>query len=496
MGCAQNAGDRVARHYFFYMMFLPAGARWSVDSFWAFAGCRYHDLLHHAKVSCRILSYTMMMELSLFYYMSGFQKGGPHWVEDYDAAWFATQSHFGNEPYSNFLRPFPRLLAFLTLCTLYVERYAWLLLFIPISNVRLAAVALFVAMHLGFHIFTSVGLFQFWMLGFVLAMLPPPGCDFIEHQVSRRMLVTTLFSDSTAEATEPTTSTSTTGVVEPTRLYIAGFAVGCKQVWSCIRTVMLIVCSVLVWTLYWAHAGESCGELAPSKHWIFGPCIQRVPVPTFLSNWLADFEIHPFRGDMFAEGRVPIKVRWNYIVGYTPEGSRVSLWNGHFLFDGTPFTYNLSSAMATRIPYDYWRVRKFFGGTKGKTTCAHIHMFLCGSVISAGRNRLLGFEIIDAYTPVEKPSGRARSPLASLKTRCRTTCDGSSSASSKMKSPLANVLLDASPPAANMTSPIAKGRGAAARHRAQQRHATVSDSLLRRRRRRRRQTAIMGSARN
>lgn len=461
--CVLNSGDRIVEYYFFWMFFLPAGARWSLDALLGSSGRLYEDVMRHARLSSRGLSYIMILELSLVYYLCGFQKNGPDWQERYDAAWYASQSHFGNEPIRSFIRPFPKVMVLATWFSLYLERYGWLFFFIPNSFVRLVVVAIFIGFHIGMFLFLNVGFFQLWMLGFLVAMLPAPFFDICgmllchipcirestsaaSTEASASISASNPFDAEVATSTEASTSTAS---ALPFPLSPEGESRApstrfipmdrCRRCWSCFLSAMLVLSCPLAWTLYWAHAGQSCGRrhLASSLPTsTYGPCIPGVAVPEPLVNVLAAVHLRVWRGLVFTDKLVPKKLRWNYLVGYSSDGSVMSLWDGNFKFDGRPFTYNLGAEYIPPVPYGHSRVRKFFGRAKNEQACILLKPFVCGSFLKANKTSLLGFELIDAFKRVPEPSRPMTSPKVSLKTRCRLACNGSSSAFRKMQSPM------------------------------------------------------------
>lgn len=185
--CCQNAGDKVARYVFFWQMFLPMGARWSLDVAQPrHEGIRCESLLR-GKIASRAVSYLLVMEMCFIYYLGGARKRGPIWLTSFDAAHYAVWGDVSRSATAFLIRPFPGLLKVLTVLVKHLELYGWILLLVPIEQVRLIGVAAFAALHAGYWFFLDTGDFQYWMVAALIMMLPAIWWDWVELLVSRAL---------------------------------------------------------------------------------------------------------------------------------------------------------------------------------------------------------------------------------------------------------------------------------------------------------------------
>jgi hypothetical protein len=109
------------------------------------------------------------------------------WWVDGSALWWALRVDALTTPFGRMVADNAQwILRPLTFITIYVEAFAWLLPFSPWKNqhFRLAAIAIFVALHVGFGAFLAIGLF--WMISIAgwLIFLPPMFWDALEKRLS------------------------------------------------------------------------------------------------------------------------------------------------------------------------------------------------------------------------------------------------------------------------------------------------------------------------
>lgn len=159
-----NAGDDMLRLFVFWGMFLPLGARYSIDSI--------HNSTQSSGFTSRycfsVASIAAMVQFCMVYWFTAALKTGKEWNEDYTATYyalhldqFATRIGIVMREYTNFLK-------FLTFAVIIWEWYGPLCFFVPIRSLhgpfRLLGVLGFVALHIGFGSCLSLGFFM-WIPG-------------------------------------------------------------------------------------------------------------------------------------------------------------------------------------------------------------------------------------------------------------------------------------------------------------------------------------------
>lgn len=152
-----NGGDIALRLLVFWSMFLPLGARYSVDGALNTAA---------AKLPKRILSgatIALTLQICFIYWFSVLFKSDPIWWREGSAVYYALSNDQIVTQLGRFLLNFPPLLVLLSFTTLWIEALGPLLLFVPFrtSWFRLSAVVLFVLLHLGFSLGLNIILFPY-----------------------------------------------------------------------------------------------------------------------------------------------------------------------------------------------------------------------------------------------------------------------------------------------------------------------------------------------
>ena len=159
-----HGGDEMARMLLFWGMFLPLGARWSLDGSGALRRA------YGASVPERVLSlagFGLLWQVCLVYFFTAYLKKSPEWHSQGTALYYALSlDQFGTWP-GRLLRQSLLLTKLGTWGTVGWETLAPLLLFVPKDRVRIFVVLGFWAFHLlGIGIFMDV-----WPLPVISAIL-------------------------------------------------------------------------------------------------------------------------------------------------------------------------------------------------------------------------------------------------------------------------------------------------------------------------------------
>jgi len=160
-----TGGDVLLRLILFWSIFLPLGARASVDAALNTSEKRMPE---------RVLSVgtvAILAQVVMLYTFTALHKFSPEWRVDASAIYYALSIDQMVRPFGLYLLNFPEFLRFLTRAVLAFEFIGPVLLFVPIytSVIRVLLVGAFAIMHAGFGFSMSLGLFP-WVSA--VAMLP------------------------------------------------------------------------------------------------------------------------------------------------------------------------------------------------------------------------------------------------------------------------------------------------------------------------------------
>lgn len=150
-------GDLLMSCLLFWAMFLPTGARFSVDAALA-SEPPPKDNRHLSWASAALLVQVMSV-----YFFSALLKSSPQWVPDYTAVYYALSLDRYATPLGLWLLDFPLLLKALTFFVWWLELLGPLLIFSPVLTrvFRLPIQLAFMAMHVGFLLCLELGHFPF-----------------------------------------------------------------------------------------------------------------------------------------------------------------------------------------------------------------------------------------------------------------------------------------------------------------------------------------------
>ncbi len=165
-----HGGDQMVRMLLFWSVFLPLGARWSVDGSCAIR--RAYDAVVPTKIFS-MSSFGLLWQICLVYWFTAALKTGADWRADGTALYYALSIDlYGTWP-GRILRQFPTLCWLGTRSSLLWEAFGPLLLFVPIERVRTVVVLMFLAFHIvGIGIFMDVGPLSWTSALLWLALLP------------------------------------------------------------------------------------------------------------------------------------------------------------------------------------------------------------------------------------------------------------------------------------------------------------------------------------
>lgn len=152
-----QGGDIVLKILFFWAMFLPLGACWSVDQ----------KLKRELPPSNQIVSagtVALLLQVCFIYWFSALLKTDPTWRVDGTAIWYALSIEQYATPLGLQLLHYPHLLQFLTFATFYLEAFGPFFAFSPIWTgvLRMATAVTFILFHLiGLNLTMELALFPY-----------------------------------------------------------------------------------------------------------------------------------------------------------------------------------------------------------------------------------------------------------------------------------------------------------------------------------------------
>jgi hypothetical protein len=167
-----QGGDILFRSLLFWAMFLPLGARLSIDA----AGAKGH------RRPTRVLSVAtaaLLLQVALMYWCTAALKRGKEWIPDGTAIYYALHIEEFAKPFGIWLRQFPEPLHGLTYGVWGYEVLGPFLLFLPVFFLpfRLLGILGFVGLHIGLYSCMELGIFPFIS---AISMIPFIPCEVWE----------------------------------------------------------------------------------------------------------------------------------------------------------------------------------------------------------------------------------------------------------------------------------------------------------------------------
>jgi len=173
-----NAGDSILVITLFWGMFMPLGARYSID---AIKHSYSRKVIPDSISSLAVAAF--MLQLGCLYWFSVVLKSGPAWHKDFTAVYYALHVREFITPTGMYLRQFEWILPFLTRVTIWTEVGAPLLLFLPFfgGRIRLFGVVALLGMHFSFQLCLNLGLFSVIPLIALFPLLPTVFWEMLER---------------------------------------------------------------------------------------------------------------------------------------------------------------------------------------------------------------------------------------------------------------------------------------------------------------------------
>ncbi|WP_419906092.1 HTTM domain-containing protein [Hoeflea sp.] len=174
--------DNLAVLLTFWAMFLPLGARYSVDA----ALDPDSDKADNRYFS--IATLALLVQGMSMYFFSAMLKTDARWIPDGTAVYYALNLDYMVTPFGLWFRQFEPLLQALTYYVYWLELIGPILIFSPFfhRSLRILFMCAFITMHLGFLLCLEIGLFPVVSIIMNLTFLPGSVWDGLAERLARR----------------------------------------------------------------------------------------------------------------------------------------------------------------------------------------------------------------------------------------------------------------------------------------------------------------------
>ncbi|MBX2839185.1 MAG: DUF393 domain-containing protein [Gammaproteobacteria bacterium] len=178
-----QGGDQLIIVMSFWAMFLPIGARWSVDA--ALQPHYKEDPNNHRFKPQNLQPYfslatvAVLFQVLYLYFFTALLKNGDAWIKDFDAAFYAVSLQHFATPIGEWIRQFPGFLKLGTVYVLAVEFIAPIIVLLPIfwPWLRIAGLLAMASLHVAFLLMLHIGLFP--LIDFMSLSLLIPGIVWV-----------------------------------------------------------------------------------------------------------------------------------------------------------------------------------------------------------------------------------------------------------------------------------------------------------------------------
>jgi predicted DCC family thiol-disulfide oxidoreductase YuxK len=163
-----QGADLLLHVLLFWGMFLPLGARFSIDA----ALDRQVD--SEANQYFSMATMALLIQCMSVYFFTALLKNSPVWLADGTAVYYALQIDYLATPFAIWLRQYPTVMHGLTYFVWFLELCAPLLMFAPFLRLplRLLGMVLLIGMHLGFFLCLEIGIFPYVSITSLMVFTP------------------------------------------------------------------------------------------------------------------------------------------------------------------------------------------------------------------------------------------------------------------------------------------------------------------------------------
>lgn len=182
-----NSGDVLLRSMLLWSLFLPLGARFSIDAWRAGKRVQLPSRVSSMASVALLLQLCIMYWLSTVFKMKSLDDMPSPWTGDYSAVYYALNCDAYATRFGLWLRQFPIVMQGLTGCSLWLELVGPLLAFSPWRTkwFRGGVVAMFAAFHISLGLCLTIGLFPVICIVSWFLFLPGESWSWVENVVPR-----------------------------------------------------------------------------------------------------------------------------------------------------------------------------------------------------------------------------------------------------------------------------------------------------------------------
>ncbi|CAE7233739.1 unnamed protein product [Symbiodinium natans] len=168
--------------------------RWRTTASSNMGAMHYEEGEHHddrkdarpsISTAAPMCSFLLLLQLASMYEYTAATKVGTTWQQGTAVLQTLHLRQFAREPVAGMLALFPSLCRLLTHSTWYVEKFGWMLAFMPYPLARMVAFCLFFGLHFGMNLALRVGNFQLFAMSGWLVVLPRGVLDWLEARLLR-----------------------------------------------------------------------------------------------------------------------------------------------------------------------------------------------------------------------------------------------------------------------------------------------------------------------
>ena len=175
-----NGGDIVLRVLFFWMIFLPIQARYSVDAALTKEKSKENEYFSMSSIA-------LLAQVGMIYLFTVLLKDSPQWRTDFTATYYALELDAFTTQFGHWLSQFYAYLKPATVCVLAIEILGPLALLIPYKDgrFRLLGLLFLIGMHIGFEASMRLGFFPYVDMTILVGCLPKEFWSYLSRLSAR-----------------------------------------------------------------------------------------------------------------------------------------------------------------------------------------------------------------------------------------------------------------------------------------------------------------------
>ena len=180
-----QGGDVIFRMMLFFAIFLPLGAKFSIDSFQEkikYGVSKFQNINRVASFA----TIAFITQIALLYIFAGMLKDHPEWNKNFTATYYVLNLEIFATNLGEWISQFYGLMRLFTFGGYFLELFAGYLIIFPIKNwvFRTFIVLVLIGFHFSLAMFMHLGLFSYILIVGLLGLLPTEFMDFLVKQIS------------------------------------------------------------------------------------------------------------------------------------------------------------------------------------------------------------------------------------------------------------------------------------------------------------------------